>query len=69
MITFIIVFTGLVALAYFTSGLILMLLMGVLHSWYHVIPTMGYFTSCLIALLLRLLFVNPMDIKKNKEKK
>jgi hypothetical protein len=57
----------LVPLAYFAGGFVMMLLMGVLHSWWHVIPTMGYFTSCLVALLLRLLFAGSANTTSNKK--
>ena len=55
-----IAFLLVVGVGYFLGGFVLMILMGVLHdAWRSNIPTMGYWTSSLVALLIKAL-VSPL---------
>ena len=58
------------ALYYFVGGGVLMFLLGVLHGWNSKVPTMGFWTACLTALLLRffLALILITDIKSKDSK-
>lgn len=54
------------ATGFFLGGWLMMLLMSVLHTWWHAVPTMGYWTSALVALLLRLILATSSQTKTAK---
>ena len=56
----------LLAVGFFLGGFIMMILMSILHVWWPVVPTMGYWTSSWVALLLRALLSNSIQTKNNK---
>jgi len=59
-------FLAMIAGAVFLRGLFLMLLFGVLHGWVSAsVPTVGYWHSVVIALLLGALF--SMRLNANKD--
>jgi uncharacterized membrane protein YjfL (UPF0719 family) len=56
------------ALYYFIGGVVLMLLLGILHSWDKSVPAMGFWTACSVALLLRaFLAISIIADTKNKD--